>query len=167
MKKLFVLLTMGLALFTLTTNAAPRYPDIIVNKHDGGWSALLNLYNDVVYTPSEGGDFVGTLDCSGLGYSACRVPRVNALGSHLLTLQVPNTAIESKLMDVVNDLIATSEKAAERGTLQGSASKTISVAGASRNDTKTFCVKCDWQYNSNGNAVIYIYLSRTDIYNRI
>lgn len=167
MKKLFVLLTLGIALFSVTTNAAPRYPDIIVNKHDGGWSALFNLYNDVVYTPCENGDFVGTLDCSGLGYSACRVPRVNALGPHMYSLQVPNTAIESKLMDIVNDLIATSENAAENGNLQGSASKTISVTGASRNDTKTFCVKCEWEYNRNGKAVIYIYLNRTDIYSRI
>lgn len=167
MKKLFVLFTLGLAFFSLTANATPRYPDIIVNKHDGGWSALLNLYNDVVYTPSEGGDIAGTLDCSGLGYSACRVPRVNALGPQLLTLQVPNSAIESKLLDAVNDLIVTSEKAVEKGTLNGSSSKTISVTGATRNDTKTFCVKCEWHYNSNGDAVIYIYLNRTDIYSRI
>jgi len=167
MKKLFVLLTLGLALFTFNANAnIQQQPKIIVNKHDGGWSALLNLYNDVVYTPSDGADIIGTLDCSGLGYSACRVPRVNALGPQLNGLQVPNAEIESKLMDIVNELIAKSETMAENGTLQGTASKTIAVTGATRSSSTTYAVKCDWQYRSNGDATLYIYLSQPNIYGR-
>ena len=171
MKKLFVLLTLGIALLSFTAQATGRYPDIVVNKHDGGWSALLNLYNEVVYTPSEVDGIAGTLECSGLGYSACRAPRINALGARMNTLQVPNTAIEGKLMDAVNELIANSETAVQRGTMRGSSSKTIAVntsaSGATRGATKTFTVRCEWQYQSNGDAVIYIYFDNTNIYSRI
>ena len=54
---------------------ADKVPAVVVNKSQGGFTALLNLYNYVTYTPASlSSTGVGQLDCVGSGYTACRVP---------------------------------------------------------------------------------------------
>ena len=93
---------------------AEKVPSIVVNKYNGGWTALLNMYNYVTYTPGElTGTGVGQLDCSGSGFTACRVPNCTSLtvidGSSTTT--VTDAGKINAFMVAVNNVISQYEDA--------------------------------------------------------
>ena len=72
MKKILFLI--GLSILTFGA-FAEKVPTVIVNKSQGGFTAIFNLYNYVSYTPADvSANGIGHLDCSGSGFSACRIP---------------------------------------------------------------------------------------------
>lgn len=93
---------------------AEKVPTVIVNKSNGGWTAILNLYNYVNYTP---GDLtptgVGQLDCCGAGFTACRLPNTGQamvnVGNSVVTVTDANKL--SAFKTAINDVIEQYENA--------------------------------------------------------
>ena len=96
---------------------AEKSPAIVVNKYNGGWTAILNLYNYVTYTPAElSATGVGQLDCSGGGFTACRVPNCTALpvNDGNLVVNVTDAPRLNAFMQAVNNVIIQYEAALEQ-----------------------------------------------------
>lgn len=159
MKKLLFLLSVCLIGFSVY--AEGDKPIVIIHKTNGGYWAWLNLYNDILYTPSMEENTPATLDCSGAGWSACRVPRQNTYTMNCAG-QVPS-AIAPLISDAINEILAKSEERGSRGSLRGSASKTIALRGNSNNGYDTYVVQGEWKYNAYGEGTVMIYLTRSDI----
>lgn len=112
---------------------AEKVPAIVVNKYNGGWTAIINLYNYVTYTPAElSPSGVGQLDCSGGGFTACRVPNCAHLtvndGSMVTT--VTESGKINALLTAINDVIIQYETAQELsmdGSVKQNTSKAPSV----------------------------------------
>lgn len=136
-------------------------PIVIIHKTNGGYWAWLNLYNDILYTPSLDELTPATLDCSGAGWSACRVPRQSTYTMNCAGLQ--GSSISPMIADAINEIIAKSEERGSRGTLHGSASKTIATRGSSGNGYDTYVVQGEWKYNTYGEGEIKIYLTQSDL----
>lgn len=111
---------------------AEKVPAIVVNKYNGGWTAILNLYNYVTFTPAElSPTGIGQLDCSGGGFTACRVPNCahltvndgNAVGT------VTEYGKVNALMAAINNIITQYEEAQEQA--MDATSKHSSIKGAS------------------------------------
>jgi len=114
MKKMLFIL--GLTILTFGA-FAEKTPSIVVNKQQGGFTALFNLYNYVHYTPSElSPTGVAQLDCTGSGFSACRVPNCSNLivneGSSITTIS--DAGKVAALMAGVNNVIVQFEAAQEQ-----------------------------------------------------
>lgn len=112
---------------------AEKVPAVVVNKYNGGWTAILNLYNYVTYTPAElSPTGIGQLDCSGGGFTACRVPNcahltVNDGG---VATSVSESSKVNALMSAINNVIIQYETAQEQSmdaTGKPNASKATSV----------------------------------------
>lgn len=161
MKKFFFLLS--IIIFTLSTMAEGT-PNVIVHKSNGGHWAWLNLYNDILYTPAEDESHPATLECTGSGFSSCRVPRFNAFASASLPEAISAQA-ENAIRDAINDLILQSEKFGAKGTMKGQTSKTIAVANPGTRGYKTYFIKAQWDYAPNGEGVMYIYVTQSDLLN--
>lgn len=169
MKKIFLLLGMVSLVFGLM---AKEVPNVIVHKSDGGHQAVLNLYNDIKYTPSTTEGVPATLDCSGKGWSYCRVP-VNALGitantSINTSARREGTTAETKaFVDAINSIIENSEKLLESGTLSGSQSITVAIPSNSRTSKyTTYYVKGQWSYNKEGNGVLKFFITQSPLTGR-
>ena len=98
---------------------AEKVPAVVVNKYNGGWTAILNLYNYVTYTPAElSPTGIGQLDCSGGGFTACRVPNCAHLtvndGNAVST--VSEYGRVNALMAAINNVIIQYETAQEQST---------------------------------------------------
>ena len=113
MKKILFLI--GLSILTFGA-FAEKVPSVIVNKSKGGFSAIFNLYNYVSYTPAEvNSDGIGHLDCSGNGFSACRVPNCNALNTNngnSVVVETESGKLNS-FKQAINDVIQQYEVALE------------------------------------------------------
>lgn len=93
---------------------AEKVPAVVVTKSDGSWLALLNMYKYVTYTPGElTSTGIGHLDCSGGGFTTCRVPNCTSLnvidGSSTTT--VTDAGKVNALMTAVNNVISQYEAA--------------------------------------------------------
>ncbi len=93
---------------------AEKVPSVIVNKSQGGLTAIVNLYNYVHYTPAEASATgIGQLDCSGSGFTACRVPNCSGLnvnvGNSVAT--VSEYSKTQALKNAINDVIGQYESA--------------------------------------------------------
>lgn len=111
MKKIFLLI--GLSVLSFAT-FAEKVPTVIVNKSNGGWTAILNLYNYVNYTPGElTPTGVGQLDCCGAGFIACRLPNTGQamvnVGNSVVTVTDANKL--SAFKTAINDVIEQYENA--------------------------------------------------------
>lgn len=112
---------------------ADKVPAVVVNKSDGGWTAVLNLYNYVTYTPAElSPSGIGQLNCSGVGFTACRVPHCTQLavndGSGVTT--VSEYGKVNALMEAINNVIIQYETAQEQcmdATEKQNASKAATI----------------------------------------
>lgn len=96
---------------------AGKVPSVVVNKYNGGWMALLNLYNYVTYTPADvSPNGIGQLDCSSSGFTACRVPNCSSMNVNDGSM-VCNITDASKLNAfnaAINDVIVQYETALEQ-----------------------------------------------------
>lgn len=163
MKKLLLVLCvcfMGLSLF-----AQSDRPYVIIHKSNGGWWAWLNLYNDVLYTPSEDDSTPARLDCIGAGFSFCRVPNQNPFTLNNNCRVANNVDISPLVVDAINEIIEKSEENGQRGSLRGTACKKIAVRNSNRNGTDTYFVQGKWNYNAYGEGELVIYISQSNILN--
>ena len=166
MKKL--LLLASICLIGISASFAEGDPAVIVRKYNGGWWAWLNLYNKVEYTPSQNGG-PALLECSGKGFSFCRVPSAafsfvlgstNSNGSVNLTPQV-----NTRIADAVNQLIEQSEDKGSKGVCSGTATKKIAVQSTSK-QTDSYVVKGKWSYNRYGEGTMNIYIDKVNFLQR-
>lgn len=163
MKKLFLLFSICLLGSTIF---AKEQPAVIVHKSNGGFWAWLNLYNDILYTPSSDELTPATLDCTGAGFSACRVPHTfNTIGANS-TITYRNDIVDGVLANAINELIERSEVEGAKGNLSGNASKTIAIPNGSKGSYDTYMVKGNWQYSKSGEATMYIYINENDLLQR-
>ena len=180
MKKL--LLFIGLTVFTFSA-FAEKVPSIIVNKQQGGITALFNLYNYVNYTPAElSATGVGQLDCYGSGFTACRVPNCANLtvndGSVVTNVSESNKV--NALLTAVNDVIIQYETALEQSmdpAIKPNASKGASVpsvytktialannaGGPNAKKTETFVVRGVVTTSNANSSTMRIYIEKVDI----
>ena len=165
MKKLLLIATV--CMLSLSLYAENEKPFVIIHKSNGGWWAWLNLYNEIVYTPSVDEFTPAMLDCTGAGFSACRVPKQNLFSTNNPYARIPSGIDLSPLIcDAINEIIAKSEETGARGIRQGSASKQIAVRNNSRGGSlDTYVVKGVWSYNAYGEGTMKIYLDKSDLLN--
>lgn len=161
MKKIFLLLSMITMIFATMARDTPY---VVVHKSNGGHWAWLNLYNDILYTPSNGEGQPATLDCTGAGYSSCRVPRFNAYACTSIP-EVLSAQAQNAIADAINMLIKESEELGARGTYSGQKSKTIAVSNTASRGYDTYFVKAVWNYGSDGEGTMYIYVNQSDLLN--
>ncbi len=163
MKKL--LLILSVCLMGLSVYAEGDKPIVIIHKSNGGYWAWLNLYNDIMYVPSEDGVQPAMLECTGAGFSACRVPRQNSF----MVVNNPGHQnginFDSMITDAINEIIAKSEENGQRGSLQGSTTKKVAVRNATRGGFDTYFIQGAWKYNAYGEGYLKIYLNRSDLLN--
>jgi len=157
MKKIFLLMSALVMAFSLS---AKKLPNVIVHKSNGGWLAWLNLYDEINYTPGSDESAPATLDCSGAGWSFCRVPYVS-LGElrSISNTNVNTMAANNAFCNAINQIIEYSENRSRDGLNQGSKSITVSIPSNSRSSNVTFAVKGEWQYNSYGEGTLKIYIT--------
>ena len=113
MKK--ILLFIGLSIFSFGA-FAEKVPAVIVNKQQGGLTALINLYNYVSYTPAElSPNGFAQLNCSGSGFSACRVPNCSTLPVNVMNgiENVTETSRIQAFVSAINNVINQYETALE------------------------------------------------------
>jgi hypothetical protein len=116
MKK--ILLFIGLSIFSFGA-FAEKVPAVIVNKQQGGLTAIINLYNYVSYTPAElSPNGFAQLTCSGSGFTACRVPNCTSLPVNILN-GIENVSETSRIhafVSAINNVISQYETALESCT---------------------------------------------------
>lgn len=162
MKKIFLLI--GLSILTMSLWAEGQ-PSVIIHKSNGGEWAWLNLYNDILYTPSLEPGAPAHLDCTGRGFSLCRVPRDNSLQANATSPAARQTemteADQVALADAINAIIEASENALQNGRTSGTLSRTIVTPTQVRGINKTFCVRGTWSQTerNGGECTIYIYIT--------
>lgn len=153
MKRIFLLF--GTLFLACSVWATGDLPSIIIHKSNGGPWAFLNLYNDILYTPAQDDTHPATLDCTGSGYSSCRVPRNNALS--FTSSPIGNPTLSPMFADAINQIIEASEQHINNGVMRGTQSKKIAVNGT--RGMETYVVKGNWEYNSRGGCTMYIYVT--------
>ena len=157
MKRFFLFLATFAMVFSLS---AKQQPFVIVHKSNGGYLAWLNLYNDITYTPSSDETVPATLDCSGAGWSFCRVPHVSMGEFRSISSTTANVvAANDAFANTINEIIAFSETQSRGGSTQGSKSITVAVPSNDRSGNAVFSVMGKWQYNSYGEGDLYIYIT--------
>ncbi len=161
MKKLLLVVSVCLVGFNLY--AGGGRPFLIIHKSNGGWWAWLNLYNEITYTPSLSDSEPARLECSGAGFSACRVSNQILSGA---VNPGASLAVGNLLPDAINCLIEKSEESGQRGVLQGADCKKVAVRNATRGGFDTYFVQGTWSYNAYGEGTITIYLNTSDILDR-
>ena len=136
---------------------------IRVDRRNGGPSALVNKYRDVLYSPVEGQPYNAVLTCEGDGYVACRVPRnhtvmtLNPSGHGLGNNHEQISAgVNAQIVDAINQLIEESETEFDHGRLQGRTSKTIAVRIPNTRGYNSHNIVARWNYDENGDGTIII-----------
>ena len=180
MKKL--LLFIGLTIFTFSA-FAEKVPAVVVNKYNGGWTAILNLYNYVTYTPAElSATGIGQLDCSGGGFTACRVPncthltvndggaatsisessKVNALQTAINNVIIQYEAAQEHSMDA-----SVKPNASKGSSIPSVYTKTIAFAnnagGSKTNQTETYVVRGVVTASDANSSTMKIYIEKVNI----
>ena len=114
MKKLLFIIGLSVMAFGAF---AEKVPSVVVNKYNGGWTAILNLYNYVNYTPAEASPTgIAQLDCSGSGFTACRVPNCTALdvNNGNSVIHITDAGKLTAFQQAINDVIVQYETAVEQ-----------------------------------------------------
>ena len=181
MKKILFLI--GLSFITFGAFAG-KAPSVIVNKSQGGFTAIFNLYNYVSYSPAEvNSDGIGHLDCSGNGFSACRVPNCNALNvnnGNSVFVETESGKLNSFKM-AINDVIQQYETALENNAAaiaSGSSAKaipttytkTLSIAAKGngkfgKQKTETYVVRGVVTAGKANTSTMKIYIEKTNLLN--
>lgn len=174
MKKLallFVLAVMLCPAFQMTASAEKPVYTLNVNKSNGGFLALFNLYGTVNYAESQAvqvGEFQcvnATLTCTGSGFLRCRVPSES--GYWLSQNQTTSCRITSpgSFVTTINQLIENSEQKFEKGTLIGKETKKVAPdtrLSTSSNKYKISVYNSSWKYDEKGNGSMTIQLFLLD-----
>jgi hypothetical protein len=181
MKKL--LLFIGLSVISFGA-FAEKVPTVVVNKSQGGFTALFNLYNYVQYTPAElTATGVAQLDCMGSGFAPCRVPNCNSLninnGNTVTT--ITETSKLNAFMTAINDVINQYELALEQSAnadVKTDASKGVSVpsaytktvamasntGGPNGKKAETFVVRGVVTASNSNSSTMKIYIEKVNLY---
>ncbi len=185
MKKL--LLIIGLSIFSFSV-FAEKVPAVIVNKTQGGLTAILNLYNYVIYTPASAtASGYAQLDCSGSGFSACRVPNCSGMpvntGNAVVYIDDDGTLLSFK--NAINDVVMQYETALEQYNQMVSTSglpkgfslptvytKTIAMTGASggfgkKSKAETYVIRGVVTASTSNSSTMKIYIEKIDFNNLI
>ncbi len=180
MKKFFLLI--GLSVLSFAT-FAEKVPSVIVNKQQGGFSAIINMYNYVTYTPAElTSSGIAELDCRGSGFTFCRVPNCSPCpvnnGNSIEVASDP--VLLNSLKNAFNDVILQYETAYE-ASLSASQSnnvpksvptvftKTIALNNASKGSkphqrVETYVVRGVVTNSKNGDSTMKIYVEKVNIF---
>ena len=121
MKK--ILLFIGLSIFSLSLFAG-KVPSVIVNKSNGGLTAIINMYNYVNYTPPElTTTGIGQLDCNGYGFISCRIPTCVSMPVNIgnAVVQINDAARLQAFQTAINDVLSQYETAQENYSQNASA----------------------------------------------
>lgn len=181
MKKILFLI--GLSVLTFGAFAT-KVPSVIINKSQGGFTAIFNLYNYVSYSPAEvNSDGVGHLDCSGSGFSACRVPNcsaLNVINGNVVSVETESGKLNS-FKQAINDVIQQYETALEHnataiasGTsakgIPTTYTKTIAIAvkGSGKLDkkkTETYVVRGVVTTSTANTSTMKIYIEKVNLLN--
>lgn len=180
MKKL--LLFIGLSVISFGA-FAEKVPSVIVNKSQGGFTALFNLYNYVQYTPAElTATGVAQLDCMGSGFAPCRVPNCNSLninnGSTVINITEASklNAFMTAINDVINQyevaLEQSSSVTAKQNSVKGVSvpstyTKTVAMANSSgpqSNKMDTYVVRGVVTASTSNSSTMKIYIERVSLY---
>ena len=133
---------------------ADSIPNVIVHKSDdGGLRAHFYGYKEVTYTPSSELNGPANLDCSGTGWTYCRVPSSSFSFDTPTRNNTSNSTENKAIENAINKIIEYSETLLDRGTLSGS--KTFVLAVGSN---EYYSVKGNWEYNKHGEGDLYIYI---------
>lgn len=179
MKKFFLLI--GLSVLSFVT-FAEKVPAVIVNKQQGGYTALLNMYNYVTYTPAElSNTGAAVLDCRGSGFTFCRVPNCSPCpvnnGNAIEVASDP--VLLNSFKNAFNDVIMQYETAIETNTAASQSedvpksvptvyTKTIAVSNAAKGSglkklPNTYVVRGVVTNASGGNSTMKIYIEKVNI----
>lgn len=156
MKKLFLFVSIITMAFGLM---ARDIPNVIVHKSNGGLQALFNCYREVTYTPGANINDPANLDCSGTGWTFCRIPSMSFALYNPTGNGVSNPAANKAIECAINQIIEYSENTITRGTTSGSKSVTVAVPTSSRSGSESYFVKGTWKYNQYGEGDLFIYVS--------
>jgi len=161
MKKLFLLFSICAISLTMMAGSVPS---VIVTKSHGGLTAIINLYNDVTYTPATNNS-LATLNCYGTGFSFCRIPSTALAPTSNGVVLDANT--NTQIVNAMNELIEMSETQFSQGINTGISSKTIAVASTTcRGGFDTYSVKGNWNYRSTGDGTMKLTVNKINIFNR-
>ncbi len=181
MKKILFLI--GLSVLTFGA-FAEKVPSVVVTKSQGGITAIFNLYNYVSYSPGEvNSDGIGHLDCSGSGFSACRVPNCNALNvnnGNTVSIETESGKLYS-FKQAINDVIQQYETALENNSAAVAAGKpakaipttytktiaflTKSSGKLGKQKTETYVVRGVVKNATANTSTMTIYIERTTLLN--
>ena len=141
MKKILFLI--GLSILTFGA-FAEKVPSVIVNKSQGGLTAIFNLYNYVSYTPAEvSANGIGHLDCTGTGFSACRIPNCSALNinnGNAVSVETESGKLNSFRL-AINDVIQQYETALENQAAAVAAGNSVKAVPTTYTKTVAFTSK--------------------------
>ena len=177
MKKFFLLIGLSILSFA---SFAEKVPAVIVNKSQGGFTAILNMYNYVSYTPPEAtANGIGHLDCSGNGFSPCRVPSCGTstvnVGNSTITVSDP--AKLNAFKTAINDVISMYENAVVNCTDQNRVTsfpkaipnmytKTIAInntKGGKKAKPETFVVRGVVSSPNGNSSTMKIYIEQANL----
>lgn len=119
MKKFFLII--GMSVFSLAL-FAEGIPAVTVSKSQGGWTAILNMYNYVTYTPAEvSANGVAQLTCVGNGFSFCRVPNCSTLNVNdgQTVVHVSDQTRISSFVNAMNNVLEQMEEEENEAALSG------------------------------------------------
>lgn len=135
--------------------AKPPVVEYFVNKQGGGIGALFNLYDVIDYDYYWQGDgYHVYLDCSGTGWSPCKVDWSNQISP---PEDIPSNHWDS-IWETLHDLNIQSEQEARDGKLNGSDSKVLAIELTDGNYVYYVC-KAEWTYSEEDPTTGEVYLS--------
>lgn len=162
---------------------AEKVPSIVVNKSEGGLTALLNMYKHVTFTPGElTSTGIGQLDCSGSGLSSCRVPTCTSMtvidGSTITT--VSDAGKVNAFMVAVNNVISQYETAQAQymdAAAKSNGNKSVSVpsvytktialasnaGGLNAQKTVTYVVRGEVTTSGPNSSTMNIYIEKVNM----
>jgi hypothetical protein len=180
MKKFFLLI--GLSVLSFVT-FAEKVPAVVVNKQQGGLTAIINMYNYVTYTPAElTNTGVAVLDCRGSGYSMCRVPNCSPCPvNNGTTVEITSDPVLlNSFKNAFNDVILQYETALDnQSTLVQSGNtpksvptvytKTIAYDNPAKGSgikkrPDTYVIRGVVTSANSGNSTMKIYIEKTNIF---
>lgn len=173
MKKLALLVFMAVMLVpALNRSASAEAPvyTLSVNKSNGGFLSLFNLYGNVTYSElyDAGLNCIkGVLNCYGRGCIPCRLPE--DAGNYTNGVTPVAAKIPAGFVAAVNGLIEQSESQFEAGILKGASSKKVmtpnsatKVGGAQKSKKSMYIYTSNWKYNEKADGQMTINLYETD-----
>lgn len=179
MKKFFLLI--GLSVLSFAT-FAEKVPSVVVNKQQGGFTAIINMYNYVTYTPAElTNSGIAELDCRGSGFTMCRVPNCSSYQVNNGTLVdiVTDPGQLAAFRQAINDVIIQYETALENNASaiqSGSTPKNVptvytktiafnnpSKGAGLKKSPETYVVRGVVTSANGDNSTMKIYIEKTNI----